>query len=509
MSNGFAQSGTYDVFDSSVVRSKDMPQQNEFWNNQYSFPAKPRNMWEFGVSAGSFMVNGDVPSRFPTFGQAVHLRKALGYLFSLRGQYLHGVGKGLGYQGSINYGKNPAWNSKYTANVQKVFYNYKATVQDFGLQGLFSLNNIRFHKQKSKMSVYAGVGLGVTLYHTEVNALDASGSPYTALFNSISQANQTYDTRKDVWKILKDNMDKSYETKADEQGISGKKSGKNSVRTSGTFIAGIELRLSKRFNIALEDRYTLIKDDLLDGQRWQENPSRDAALTGDKDAYNYASLGLNYNFRKNAVAPLWWINPLDYAYSELSEPRHLQIPKPVLDDTDGDGVIDQLDQEPDTPEGCPVDTHGVTADRDADGVPDCKDKQMITPSECLPVDADGVGKCPDPECCKGVKPGGDGTACTIGDLPSLTFKGSGAVLTADAKAMLSNAAAKIKAGPNCNITIVGYPTTSKSSQSLCQKRIAAIKAFLIENQSLASDRISTDCQVGGGEGNTVDLRVNM
>src|SRR5688572_32552625 len=54
--------------------------------------------------------------------------------------------------------------------------------------------------------------------------------------------------------------------------------------------------------------------------------------------------------------------------------------------------------EPNTPAGCPVDTHGVTLDRDGDGVPDCKDKQLITPTECQPVDADGVGKCPDPEC---------------------------------------------------------------------------------------------------------------
>ena len=70
-----------------------------------------------------------------------------------------------------------------------------------------------------------------------------------------------------------------------------------------------------------------------------------------------------------------------------------------MDDTDGDGVTDQLDREPNTPAGCPVDTHGVTKDTDGDGVPDCKDKQLITPTECQPVDADGVGKCPDPACC--------------------------------------------------------------------------------------------------------------
>ncbi|HMJ48876.1 MAG TPA: hypothetical protein VK498_16200, partial [Ferruginibacter sp.] len=55
-----AQTGSgYDVYDSTVISSKRMPQQNEFWNNSYSFPAKPRNMWEIGISAGAFNVIGD------------------------------------------------------------------------------------------------------------------------------------------------------------------------------------------------------------------------------------------------------------------------------------------------------------------------------------------------------------------------------------------------------------------------------------------------------------------
>ena len=71
-----------------------------------------------------------------------------------------------------------------------------------------------------------------------------------------------------------------------------------------------------------------------------------------------------------AVEPLWWLNPLDYAYKEVNKPRHMKLPKPVLDDADGDGVTDQFDQEPNTPAGAPVDTHGVSRDTDGDGVPD-------------------------------------------------------------------------------------------------------------------------------------------
>ena len=41
----FAQDtgGYYDIYDSSVIPQKGMAQQNEFMNNTYDFPAKPRN----------------------------------------------------------------------------------------------------------------------------------------------------------------------------------------------------------------------------------------------------------------------------------------------------------------------------------------------------------------------------------------------------------------------------------------------------------------------------------
>ncbi|MEO6357100.1 MAG: hypothetical protein ABIU77_00865, partial [Ferruginibacter sp.] len=65
----FAQMGSgYSVFDSSVIPAKKLPQQNEFMNNTYNFPAKPRNMVEVGVSVGNIVVMGDVAGRVPRLG---------------------------------------------------------------------------------------------------------------------------------------------------------------------------------------------------------------------------------------------------------------------------------------------------------------------------------------------------------------------------------------------------------------------------------------------------------
>ena len=118
------------------------------------------------------------------------------------------------------------------------------------------------------------------------------------------------------------------------------------------------------------------------------------------------------------------MNPLEFAYSELNNPKHMKLPKVKLDDADGDGVTDQFDLEPNTPPGAPVDTHGVAKDTDGDGVPDYRDKELITLQNCFPVNEDGIGNCPDPECCKEMRKGMGNVPtsdCQITNLPSCTI----------------------------------------------------------------------------------------
>jgi outer membrane protein OmpA-like peptidoglycan-associated protein len=349
------------------------------------------------------------------------------------------------------------------------------------------------------MVIYAGLGLGATTYDAKVQVPEN--------FSTINGG--VYANRKDTRKQLKDLLKDVPYTEAENENTTKAKLGSHPLRATGTALAGIAFKLGKRVNLAIEDRFTVTKDDLLDGQRWQERPVGDPVLTGDFDTYNYLSVGLNLNVGSKAVEPLWWINPLDYAYGEINNPKHMKLPKPVFDDADGDGVVDQLDREPNTPAGCPVDTHGVSKDTDGDGVPDCKDKQLITPTECQPVDADGVGKCPDPECCKNMVAPQPENACNIGDLPSISFKNSRtSSLSSDAKAMLATVAAKLKNNANCSITINGYPAASKASQALCNKRVDAIKAYLTEKEGISADRITPNCEVGGGDVNTVDIKAN-
>lgn len=502
--SAFSQVGVRSYEDSSVIPSSRLPQHTEFLNGTYNYPAKPRNQWEIGIKGGAFTVAGDVPALFPTPGFGLHVRKAFGYVFSLRLEYMYGIGKGLHYAAANNYGKNPAWSS-YTAGQDAVFYNYKTRVQDLSLQGVVTLNNIRFHKSKTGMNIYGFGGIGGSIYETKVNALDENGNPYD--FSGILPGSGVYKDRKDTRKALKDLMDDSYETPAESHGTYRPKLFGDTFKPSATVGIGIAFKLSNRINLAIEDRHTFIKDDLLDGQQWQENPSGDAALTRDFDSYNYATIGLNINLGGKAVEPLYWLNPLDYAYQEIRNPKIMKLPKPVLPDSDGDGVTDQFDLEQ-TPAGVPVDTHGVSLDTDGDGVPDYKDKEKITPTHCQPVDADGVGKCPCPDksCFEGMIVDKNECAAKLGALPSISFKAGSNNLSSDATAVLATVAAKLRNAPECKVVVTGYCSSDKKEQQLSWDHVNKVISYLVEKEGLSQDRFIFFYGQSGGDCNTVDLR---
>jgi outer membrane protein OmpA-like peptidoglycan-associated protein len=515
-----------------------MPQHTEFLNGTYNFPAKPRNQWEIGIKGGLFQVSGDIPAKFISPGFGLHVRKAFGYIFSLRLEYIYGIGKGYAFRQAENYAKNPAWGvnitdpgKRYSAPkavtgiggvrqivssttglattpFDKIFYNYKTNVQDLSIEGVVTLNNIRFHKSKTGFNIYGFAGVGGTVYDTNVDALDNGNAKYN--FNAITQA--AYKDRKSFLKDMRNNvLDGSFETPAENQGDRRPKLFGDTFKPSGTVGVGIAFKLSNRLNLAFEDRWTFIKDDLLDGQRWQEHAWGDAVLTRDYDSYNFLSVGLNINLGAKAVEPLWWLNPLDYAYSEIRNPRLMRLPKPVLPDSDGDGVTDQFDQEQ-TPAGCPVDSHGVTKDTDGDGVPDCKDKELITPTHCQPVDADGIGKCPCPTCencpdlCKGGVVVEKTCAEKMGALPSIAFKVNSNKLSDDAKAVLATVAATMRNNPGCNVVVIGYCSSNKKEQQLSWDHVNAIINYLVDKEGISKDRLIFNYAQEGGDCNTVDLR---
>ncbi len=466
----------YDWRDSTKIPTRRLPQQTEFMNNQYPYPAKPRSMWELGFSAGNSMIFGDIKSK-ADLGGGITLRKAMSHTFSYR----------LGYFGSYNQG----YGSGYQALTGKI--PYQNWTHMGALDFIVSLNPNSHYRGNPKTNVYVLAGYSLVAAKVFTRAANG-GTQIDNNYNTFYGGNQANN---------QSGLFPGIETfggieVADRKGWS--------LLNAASAGAGVAVKLSKKINIGIEQRFTAGSYDQLDGYRGGKT----------NDFYSFTSARLNINLGNSGlrVEPLWWLNANNFIYNELNRPQHMKIPTPVLPDADGDGVTDQFDMEPNTPAGAPVDARGVSRDSDGDGVPDYKDKELLTPQKCFPVDADGVGNCPEPACCtelrnridSGLVAGGN---CGLTNLPSVQFRGGRATLSSDATALLESAATQIKGSPNCRVKVIGHMgsgESSKRAQQLSWDRVNTVIRYLVEKQGISEDRLIFSYKdQGEGDANTVDL----
>jgi hypothetical protein len=134
VSSAFSQAQIRSYEDSSVIPTSRMPQHTEFMNGTYNYPAKPRNQWEIGIKGGLSTVSGDVRSKTPSGGIGIHVRKALGYVFSIRMEYDWLNARGLNFASSVGWHRNPVLEQTYRlarhlATGSEIYYNYKTNIR--------------------------------------------------------------------------------------------------------------------------------------------------------------------------------------------------------------------------------------------------------------------------------------------------------------------------------------------------------------------------------------------
>ncbi len=489
----------YDVLDSAYYPKFRRKQFHKYIDHQEIFPPKPRNQWEIGGGLGLYNLIGNVPTLFlwqkGGGGLNINVRKSLGYIFSLRMQYIYGVAKSLDRQPTTSYdapyttfGYVPSYYAVGTQRPDQIYRAIRMEASQLSLDLMFNAYNINFHHARNSISFFGYAGIGALGYKTRVNALDGNYAAYP--FSTI--VTNTADKQKKIRKALQSKMDKSYETPADNGGGSQILDHKT-LDFAPSVGAGVQYKLNKKFNLQLEERYTFPSDGYLDGSRFGKPLGNTVSQGRRTDDINYVSFTVNYNLntKKKSVEPLYWINPLDHAYSELSYPRHMILPNPVLPDEDGDGVTDQFDRCPKTPKGVAVDAHGCPLDTDGDGVPDYKDKQLITPTECQPVDADGVGKCPCPDACKEVN---NNTSNNKANNPCGNL-GAGTLLFTNTthistgmEAQLAVLAAQMQASPTCKVVILGGGSGSKIKEQHSWEHVNAVIEYMSEKNNISRQR---------------------
>ena len=488
------------VYDSSKISSKNMPHYSEFVNYQTPYPPKPNNMWELGISGGLSMIIGDIDPQ-AGIGGGISVRKALGHVVSLRAGWAGSLNYGLDYRLRHNvFGEPNRWQHYTGPGGEGYVPNYRNQVHQLSLDALFSLNTINHYRGNPKVDWYALVGYSLTSSDVDViNGVKGFSTPVD--FAAINYGGDRADIKDQLKSAGIDHglfefgndIYRNAPVKNESRANVGLRDGNQLTRHAVNVGAGMAFKLSNKINIGIEERITVPFDDNWDGV-WQ-------GKTNDILTATNFRININMGNPSNHIEPLWWVNPFNYLYNEVATPRHMKLPPVVLPDADGDGVTDQFDMEPNTPAGCAVDTHGVSLDTDGDGVPDCRDKEKLTPQNCFPVNADGVGTCPEPACCSTrVAPQG----CAIGSFPSVQFSGGSSTLSSTAKSLLESVAQQLAANPNCNVQIIGYGKENKPRDP-ASARVTAVKNYLSEQLNISESRISINIMKPSGNANTVDL----
>ena len=182
-------------------------------------------------------------------------------------------------------------------------------------------------------------------------------------------------------------------------------------------------------------------------------------------------------------------------------------------DSDGDGVNDDMDQCPGTPAGAPVDSKGCPLYSDGDGVPDYLDKCPGTPSgvkvdpDGCPLDTDGDGvpdyldKCPATP--KGAIVDADGCSAegeTLAIVTNVNFDFDSAKIRSDSAQKLDRVVRILNDNLVVRVRVEGYTDSTgpeKYNLGLSFRRANSVRDYLI-SKGIDQTRLSV---VGFGEQN--------
>lgn len=452
-------------------------------SNNLKIQAKPKDMWELGIHVGHSIITGDVDWD-SDFGVGLHLRKALDHTFSIRldGGYYR-------FSGTEEDDARPVDAGIYGFPTNWV-PEYSATQISGDISVVASLNQFKIFK-KNKINPYLFAGLGIASLSSDA----INGGTEVDVADS-----RNFD---DEW----------------------------NVSPYGAGGIGLGFLLGKKVSLSLEHKITKIFGrgaDLLDGVEFQGTPS-DVVITPSDDLLNYTSVRVGIALGKgdDKSMPLWWVSPLDLMAEDLAEVKA----RPVLDmtDTDGDGVIDMIDQEKDTEKDCPVDTRGVMLDSDSDGIADCKDSEPYSPPG-YKVDAKGVADVPDPGFVNETEVNNlidsklatwtPSTPMGISDwfLPMVHFNLDKYSIKGTEYGKLHNVATVMKNNPSVRVVAKGYTDQLSGNcynDVLSYNRANAVIDYLVSKYGIARDRFvlnwggENDTLVPTSGGNLINRRVEF
>jgi outer membrane protein OmpA-like peptidoglycan-associated protein len=241
---------------------------------------------------------------------------------------------------------------------------------------------------------------------------------------------------------------------------------------------GISIRLNKHINVGIDHKFSTLFSKYADRIDGFENQ-------GFRDMANYTSVRLNFNIgKKDLSEPLYWVNPLQTFIDDISNLK-AKSNDFIPIDTDGDGVLDILDLEPDTPFGAPVDTRGITLDSDSDGIPNYKDLEPFSPPN-FTYDDKGVA----------IKPLEQDTISLVNQairlfLPIIHFKTNQSDIRETEHSKLEHIGRTMLLYKDIRLLVIGYADIIGSEQynnEISYQRAAATIDYLTNRYSISRER---------------------
>lgn len=422
---------------------------------------KSGTMLEFGIRPSYTYISGDVdPSA--GFGIGAHFRKSLDHLFSLRLDGFYGSTAG------DNEMASNVLNRRYESNM----------IAATGLV-VVTLNNFRYSGDTRNTNFYAMVGPGVNFFKTD------------------AQRNQEYEGEGNGLPFDEDVFtDGNRNFNVESEFASHMAAG-----------GGITFRVSPKFNVGVE--YMAIvpfgkRADLLDGYNLGSGQFRDVQGIG--------SVSLNFNLGSSAKKnePAYWTNAFTPMRDDFD--RMNSRVDDATKDSDGDGVVDAVDQEADTPAGVPVDTRGRVLDSDKDGVPDYQDLEPFFPPRAgervnangvvinrndAPITEDRVQEMIDASLARMQAGNDDATTTVMTDrgeifLPMIYFPLAQSTVKYSDYGTLSSVARVLQGNPGMKMIVRGYTDrvgNAANNQVLSYRRAKAVVDHLVNQHGIERSRL--------------------
>tara|TARA_Y100000589_G_scaffold246893_1_gene234694 strand:- start:4554 stop:5837 length:1284 start_codon:yes stop_codon:yes gene_type:complete len=298
------------------------------------------NGFSFGVHGGFYSYNGNVGKEIKT---SIFTNTRTGYGLRIEKKIGNFIGLELnGSMGSI---------SKWQLDTA-VYKSFKTDFMHGSFSVVFDFDNDKIIKKSSLFTPFLSVGIGYLSYNVYEDLKKDTLNYYHWTDGTLRDMPQA-DSLQDIASIVV--RDYNYET--------------NTLTSTALTVPlkfGLKFKLSKKVHARIAATYILTMTEELDNFKGNGN-----------DKMLYTSVGLQYVFGSGA--------------SNVDDDKYKNVDFSQIDklDSDADGVIDDKDLCPGTPEGVEVDAKGCPKDDDNDGVPNYKDKEPNTATGAI-VDENGV-----------------------------------------------------------------------------------------------------------------------